>query len=86
MGQKTKKIITKYGGLHRRSNVARLHLPRSDIGRGLESIEGCVNDERENLARYVLRSNEKLLIPSNTQLMRQAILHYVESVIKRQTV
>ena len=39
MDQKTRKIITMYGGLHPRSNVERLYLPRSEGGSGLVSIE-----------------------------------------------
>ena len=56
MDRKARKIITMYGGLHQRSNVEWLHLPTSEGGRGLVSIEDCVNGERENLAHIVLRS------------------------------
>ena len=45
MDQKTRKIIIIYGGLHLRSNIEWLHLSRSEAGRGLVSIENCVNDE-----------------------------------------
>ena len=45
-----------------------MYLPRSEAGRRLVSIEGCVNDERENLALYALRSNEKLIKADGTQL------------------
>ena len=38
------------------------------IGSGIESIEGCVNDEMEKLALYVLRSNVKLVIAVTTEL------------------
>ena len=57
-----------YGRLHPRSNVERLYLPRSEEGRGLVSIEDCVSDERETLALYALRSNEKLIIATMTEL------------------
>ena len=57
--QKTRKITTMYGGLYRRSNVERLYLPRSEGGSGVVITEDCVSDERQNLALYVLRSNEK---------------------------
>ena len=49
MDRKTRNIITMCGGLHLRSNIERLYLPRSEGSRGLVSIEDCVNDERENL-------------------------------------
>ena len=162
MDWKTRKIITMYARLHPRSNVKRLYPPRSEGGRGLVSIEDCVNDERKNWALYGPRSNEELiaattelelkefinvqnrqerrnniwlnrkrklftvnswgkqkklmieidgngrnkenssvkqktfcvllknklckLMTSNTQFIRQAILHYVDSVTKRQKV
>ena len=47
--QKKSKIITMYGGLYPRSNVDRLHLPKSEGGNGVVSIENCANDERESL-------------------------------------
>ena len=68
MGRKTRRITTMYGELHPRSNVERLYLPRSEGGRGLVSIKDCVNEERESLALYALRSNEKLIIAATTEL------------------
>ena len=68
MDQKTRKIIVMYGGLHPRSNVKPLYLSKSEGGRGLVSMEDCVNDQRKNLALYVLRSNEKLIIAATTEL------------------
>ena len=41
MDRKLRKIITMYGGLHWRSNVEWLYLPRSEGGRGLVSMENC---------------------------------------------
>ena len=61
MDQKTRKIITISGVLHPRSNVEQLYLPISEGDREVVSIEDCVNDERENLALYALKSNEKLM-------------------------
>ena len=54
MDRKKRKIITMYGGLHPRSNVEWLYLPRTEGGRGFIIIENCVNDEREKLALYML--------------------------------
>ena len=68
MDRKTKKIITIYGGLHPGSNIEWLYLPRSEGGRGIVSIEGCVNDERKSLALYALRSNGKPIIAATTEL------------------
>ena len=66
--QKTRKITTMYGGLYRRSNVERLYLPRSEGGSGVVITEDCVSDERQNLALYVLRSNEKRIITATAEL------------------
>ena len=57
-----------YCGLHPRPNVEWLCLPRREGGRGLVSIEGYVNDERENLALYALGSNEKFIIYATAEL------------------
>ena len=57
-----------YIGLHPRRNIERLYLPRSEGGRALVSIEDCVNDERENIALYAFRSNEKLIITATAEL------------------
>ena len=56
------------GGIHTRSNVERLYLPRIEGGRELVSIEDYVNDKREDLALYALRSNKKLIIAATTEL------------------
>ena len=66
--QKARKITTMYGGLYPRSNVERLYLPRSEGGSGVVITEDCVTDERQNLALYVLRSNEKRIITATAEL------------------
>ena len=40
--RKTRKLFTIYGGLHPKSDVDRLYIPRKDGGRGLIAIEDCV--------------------------------------------
>ena len=57
MDQKTRKIITIYGGLNPRSNGERLH----QEGSGVVSTEDCVNGGRQNLALSALRSNEAII-------------------------
>ena len=66
--KKARKIITMYVGLHPRSNIEWLYLPKSEGGRELVSIENCENDERKNLVLYALRSNEKLIIAATKEL------------------
>ena len=60
MDQKTRKVITTYGGLNPGSNVEQLYLPKSGGSSGVVSIEDCVNGERQNVALYALRSNEEV--------------------------
>ena len=55
-------------GLYPRSNVEWLYLPKIEGSRGLVSIKDCVNDERESLALYALRSNEKFITAATTEL------------------
>ena len=69
MDQKTRKIITIYGGLHPRSNVERLH----QEGSGVVNIEDCVNGGRQNLALYALRSNE-VIITAMAELKLKMVL------------
>ena len=49
------------GGLHPRDCVARLYVPRKHGGRGLISVENCINQARLSLERYVRSSEEDLL-------------------------
>ena len=57
LDRKTRKILNMNQALHPRSNVDRLYLPRSEGGRGLLSIEECVNIEKRSLGLY-LKENE----------------------------
>ena len=41
--RKTRKLFTIYGALHPKSDVDRLYIPRKEGGRGLISIEDCVD-------------------------------------------
>ena len=43
--KKTRKLFTIYGALHPKSDVDRLYIPRKEGGRGLISIEDCVELE-----------------------------------------
>ena len=48
-------------GLHPRSSVDRLYIPRAQVGRGLLSVKDCVELERSNLFDYAANNNERLL-------------------------
>ena len=49
MDRKTKKVLNMYQALHPRSNVDKLYLPCSEGGKGLLSLEECVNAEKSSL-------------------------------------
>ena len=57
MDRKTRKLMTIHRALHPRSSVARLYLPRKSGGRGMQSIEDCINIEKRALGQY-LKHNE----------------------------
>ena len=62
MDRRTRKLLTMHNGLHPRSNVDRLYIPRREGGRGLMSVEDIVNLATIGLKRYVKESKEKLLV------------------------
>ena len=58
---KTRKILTMHGIFHKKGNVSRLYMKRKLGGRGLISSGDCVNVEKLNLTKYLIRSDERLL-------------------------
>ena len=59
--RKTRKLFTIYGALHPKSDVDRLYIPRREVGRGLISIEDCVELVIRVLEVYGYGSEEKLI-------------------------
>ena len=59
--RKTRKLFTIYGALHPKSDVHRLYIPRKEGGRGLISIEDCVELAIRGLEVYVHGSEERLM-------------------------
>ena len=59
INRKTRKLFTIYGALHPKLDVDRLYIPRKEGGRGLISIEECV--EIRGLEVYVHGSEERLI-------------------------
>ena len=51
--RKTRDLFTIYGALHPKSDVDRLYIPRKEGGRGLISIEDCVELAIRSLEVYV---------------------------------
>ncbi|XP_068680664.1 uncharacterized protein [Montipora foliosa] len=50
-----------YGALHSRDSVPRLYIPRTNVGRGLISVEDCVDQAVIGLSSCIAQSNEMLL-------------------------
>ena len=59
--RKTRKLFTIYGALHPKSDVDRLYIPRKEGGRGLISIEDCVELAIRGLEVYVHVNEERLI-------------------------
>ena len=59
--RKTRKLFTIYGGLHPKSNVDRLYVPRKNERRGLIAIEDCVELTVRGLQVYVDGGEERLI-------------------------
>ena len=62
------------GGFHPRDCVTRLYIPRAEGGRGLRSVEDCVEQARKSLEMYVQNSKEKLV-----GSVRKKVLENVET-------
>ena len=56
-----RKLLNMHKGLQPRSSIERLHIPRTQAGRGLLSAKDCVEHERSKLFDYAVNNNEKLL-------------------------
>ena len=59
--RKTRKLFTIYGALHPKSDADRLYIPRKKGGRGLITIEDCVELAIRGLEVYVHGSDERLI-------------------------
>ena len=66
--QQTQKLLNMHRGLHPRSSVDRLYLPRAQGGRGLVSVKDCIELERSNLFDYAASNNERLLKAATEEL------------------
>ena len=62
LDRKTRKFLCLFRGLHPRSDVDRLYLPRKMGGRGLRSVEDVVCEEKCSLSCYVQTSDDALII------------------------
>ena len=62
MDRRTRKLMTVHRALNPKSDIARIYLSRKGGGKGLISIEDTVKLTILGLERYVLTSEEGLLI------------------------
>ena len=62
MDRSTRKLMTMHRALNLKSNVARIYLFCKEDGRGLRSVEDTLKSAILGLERYVLKSQEGLLI------------------------
>ena len=61
LDRKTRKALTMYKALHPRASTNRLYAPRKEGGKGLLSIEDCVNIENRALGQYLKKSEDEWL-------------------------
>ena len=61
MDRRTRKLLTMHNGLHPRSDVDRVYIPRKEGGRGLMCVEDTVK-ANIGLERYVKESKERLIV------------------------
>ena len=61
LDRQTRQFLYKHNFLHPRSNIDRFYMSRSSGGRGFESVEDCVANERRNLDFFLANSEEELL-------------------------
>ena len=59
--RKTRKLFTIYGGLHIKSDVDRLYIPREDGGKSFIAIEYCVKLAVRGLEVDVHGSEKRLI-------------------------
>ena len=72
--KKTRKLFTIYGALHPKSGVDRSYMPTKERGRGLISIEDCVELAIRGLEVYVHGSEERLMQAARDGLEAVSVL------------
>ena len=62
------KLLNMHGGLHPRTSVGRLYIPRAQGGRGMLSVKECIELERSDLFDYAANNKERLLKAATEEL------------------
>ena len=84
MNRKTRKLIKIYEGLHPLSYVDRLYIAKSDEGRGLVSVEGCVEEKKCNLAKHAAQNKEALVKTAVAELNSEKCIVNVSKKEKKE--
>ena len=61
LDRRIRKLLTMLKGLHPRSNVDRVYIPRSERGRGLQSVGDLIELAIQGLQRYIQDCDETLI-------------------------
>ena len=77
-------VNTIYGGLHARSCVDRLYIPKSNGGSGLVIVEDCVEEKKCNLSKYATQSNEALVKTAAVELNLEKHIAHVSKKEKKE--
>ena len=64
--RKTRKIFTIYGGLHQKSNIDKLYVPRKEVGKRLILIKECVELAITGLELYIYNSDVRQIQAAST--------------------
>ena len=87
LDRKTRKLLTINSMFHKRGDIDRLYIKRSEGGRGMISVEDCIAIESNSLLNYVRGSNEPMLqavagenIMDEGKTKRQVILERKENL------
>ena len=63
--RRTRKLLTMHNGFHPKSNADRLHISRSEGGRGLLGVQDIQETAILGLTNYVRNSKETLLLAAH---------------------
>ena len=66
---RTKKLLTINGRFHPRDYVPHVYVPRAERGRGLSSVEDCIEQARKSLEKCVQNSKEKLVFSPGEKVL-----------------
>ena len=86
--RKTRKVMNMNNALHPKDSAARLYLISKEGGRGLLSVEGCVDQAVLEFKNYLRRSEERLKIAarSGNEIDRERVEDFMTRKRKERSV